>query len=136
MKPARSILPAIDQTIEEANSRRVAAARRGVARAVVATGRQAAACGMTWRIGIEAVSRGRSASHGKPLVSDDESGRPGSFGRSHAVRLGSTTMSAPLSRASTKDRDMTRTTLIRTASLAALIATLTLIAINPTSAAD
>jgi pilus assembly protein CpaC len=136
MKPARSILPAIDQTIEEANGRRVAAARRGVAGAVVATGRQAAACGMTGRIGIEAASRGRSASHGKPLVSDDESGRPSSSGRCHAVRFGSTTMSAPTPRASRKDCNMTRPTLIRTASLAALVTTLTMIAINPTSASD
>jgi pilus assembly protein CpaC len=85
MKPARSIVPAIDQTVEEANGQRV----------------------------------------------DAKSGRP-SLGQMDGS--GRTLMSAPRLKVPTRNRNMARTTLTRTPSLAALIAMLA--AIGPTSASD
>jgi pilus assembly protein CpaC len=90
MKPAPRILPAIDQTVETANGRRMA-------------------------------------------CFDDKSGRPG---RGDVDCFGNATMSAPRPRAPTRDRNMARTTLIRTTSRAALIATLGIAVVSPTSASD
>jgi pilus assembly protein CpaC len=85
MKPARSILPAIDLTVEEANGLRV----------------------------------------------DAKSGRPG---LGHVDCSSRTPMSAPRLKVPTMNRNMARTTLTRTTSLAALISMLA--AIGPTSASD
>jgi pilus assembly protein CpaC len=68
----------------------------------------------------------RSVSNGEPAFFDHKSGRPSS----------GNALSAPTLKVPTRDRNMTRATLIRTTSLAALIATFGIVAINPTSAGD
>ena len=103
MKPARSIVPAIDQALETANGQRVVAiGGAATSPAVAALARAAMAC--ICRVGA-------------PFFS-------------------STMMSAPGPRAPTRDRNMARTTLNRTTSLAALIMTLGTGAISPTAASD
>jgi pilus assembly protein CpaC len=103
MKPARSIVPAIDQAFETANGQRVVAIGGAASSlAVAALARAAMAC--ICRVGA-------------PFFS-------------------STMMSAPGPRAPTRNRNMARTTLNRTTSLAALIMTLGIGAISPTAASD
>jgi pilus assembly protein CpaC len=103
MKPARSIVPAIDQALETANGLQVVAIGGAASSAAVAA-RARAAMACICRVGV-------------PFFS-------------------STMMSAPGPRAPTRDRNMARTTLNRTTSLAALIMTLGLGAISPTAASD
>jgi pilus assembly protein CpaC len=102
MKPARSIMPAIDPTVEESNGQRVMVIVDSAA-PLAASSRQAR----------EAVPRASTRQN---------------FHR--------TTMSAPGPEAPTRDRNMARTMLIRTTSLAALITTLGIVAISPISASD
>jgi pilus assembly protein CpaC len=111
MKPARRILPAIDQTVEAANGQRVA-------------------------LGSPALPNPPALvdPHLKPAACiDDKSGRP-SLGKADC--FGNATMSAPRLKAPTRDRNMATTTLIRTTSLAAVAATLGIAVIGPTSASD
>ena len=102
MKPARSIVPAIDPTVEETDGQRVVVIVDSAA-PFAASSRQAR----------EAV--------------------PGASTRQNFHR---TTMSAPGPEAPMRDRNMARTMLIRTTSLAALISTLGIVAISPISASD
>jgi pilus assembly protein CpaC len=125
MKPAPSIVPAVDPTVEKANGQRV-----------VATGSAAPlAAGAEIRPpGTDAARPGRGATNREPAAcSNDKSGRPG---LADVDCFRSTTMSASRPRVPTRDRNMARTTLIRTTSLAALITTLGIVAISPTSAGD
>jgi pilus assembly protein CpaC len=125
MNPARSNVPAIDQTVEEANGQRVV---------VVGSAAPLAACAATRHSEIDAAHPGRAASNREPAAcSDDKSGRPG---LGNVACFISTTMSVPRPKVPTRDRNMARTTLIRTTSLAALIATLGIVAISPIAASD
>jgi pilus assembly protein CpaC len=125
MKPARSIVPAIDHTVEKANGQRVVAIGSAAPLAAGASIRHP---------GIDAARPGRGATNRKPAAcSDDKSGRP-SLGDVACFR--STTMSAAKPRVPTRDRNMARTTLIRITSRAALITTLGIVAIGPASAGD
>ncbi len=103
MKPARSIVPAIDRLLETANGRRVVA---------IGGAASAPAVAALARAGVARIRRAGAAFRGNTM------------------------MSARGPRAPTKDRNMARTTLTRAASLAALIATLGIVAISPTAASD
>jgi pilus assembly protein CpaC len=132
MKPARSILPAVDQAIEEANRQRETRVARGVVHAVFAYG-AAAAVRAAQCTGMGAAHPDRSLSDGKPAVSDARSGRPGGV-RVFCTRAA--TMSAPPLNVSTRDRNMATTTLIRITWLATMIATSGIATVSPTAASD
>jgi hypothetical protein len=77
MKPARSIVPLIDQTVEKANGQRVVMVGGG-ARAIAATVPRGCGRTPTRRAGIGAARSGRSASNRKTAAgADRECSRPG-----------------------------------------------------------
>jgi pilus assembly protein CpaC len=123
MKPARSILPAIDQAIEEANGQRVAM------------------MGRTARLALLPLKAAkRSEPHPAILaLGPARFGRTdGKFARlsSDLARLRDAALPAPPLKVPTRDHTMARATLTRTTSLAALITIFGIVAINPTSASD
>jgi hypothetical protein len=122
MKPARSILPAVDQTIEEANGRREARVARAVGHTVAANGGETAAqAARPTRAG--AAQPDRSVEFRPP-------GDALLAGQRGAVT------SAPPPKASARDRKMATATLIRISSLATLSTTFGIVASGPIAASD
>jgi pilus assembly protein CpaC len=117
MKPARCIEPAIEPTVAETSDQRVAM-RPDAARDAARSGRPA--------------SKRWSIFRKRPALAQAGTAPGLRFG--DAQDFHGATLSAPRSNVPTRDRNMATTTLIRTASLAALLTALG--AINPTSASD